>query len=97
MEAKMSELIFQQDSYIKEFDCRVTEVIEEENAITLDRTAFYPEGGGQLSDKGVLETATAVYKVSKVKKKGTITTLTAPFLLQMRCAKENWIGNTGIR
>lgn len=66
----MSELIFQKDSYVKNFDCKVTKVDMEENAVVLDRTAFYPGGGGQPCDTGVLETAENKYVVKKVKKKG---------------------------
>lgn len=66
----MTELIFQRDSYIKEFDCRVIEVNEAENAVVLDRTAFYPGGGGQLYDIGILEGSGSTYAVRKVKKAG---------------------------
>ncbi|MCT4621308.1 MAG: alanyl-tRNA editing protein [Marinisporobacter sp.] len=65
----MSELIFQKDSYIKEFDCKVIAIDENENAVLLDKTAFSPGGGGQLCDKGVLVGDTT-YQVKKVKKKG---------------------------
>lgn len=43
----MTELLYLKDSYIKEFSCTVSEIVEEENAIILNRTAFYPGGGGQ--------------------------------------------------
>lgn len=66
----MSEMIFQKDSYIKDFDCTVIEVIEEENAVILDRTAFYPGGGGQLFDTGILELTSGIYIVKKAKKAG---------------------------
>lgn len=66
----LTELIYQTDSYIKEFECVVTGVDQEEHAVILNRTAFYPGGGGQPNDFGVLETKTDTYTVSKVKKKG---------------------------
>ncbi|TCO79339.1 alanyl-tRNA editing protein [Marinisporobacter balticus] len=66
----MSELIFQKDSYEKEFDCNIVEIDEGENAVVLDRTAFYPGGGGQLCDKGVLIVEGETYTVEKVKKNG---------------------------
>lgn len=66
----MTELIFQKDSYVKEFECKVTAVDETENAVILDKTAFYIGGGGQPCDVGVLEADTDTYVVKKVKKKG---------------------------
>lgn len=66
----MSELIFQKDSYVKEFDCKIIKVDMEEIAVVLDKTAFYPGGGGQPCDTGVLETSGSTYIVKKVKKKG---------------------------
>lgn len=66
----MSELIFQRDSYVKNFDCKIIKVDEEENAVVLDKTAFYPGGGGQPCDNGTLETEGSTYVVKKVKKKG---------------------------
>ncbi|KNF08369.1 alanyl-tRNA editing protein AlaX-M [Gottschalkia purinilytica] len=65
-----SQLIFQEDSYVREFDCKIISVNEEENAVVLDKTAFYPGGGGQPCDLGVLETASNTYTITKVKKKG---------------------------
>lgn len=66
----MTELIFQKDSYIKEFECKVIGVDAAENAVILDRTAFYIGGGGQPCDVGVLETTAYKYIVKKIKKKG---------------------------
>jgi len=48
----MTELLYQTDSYLKIFDAEVVSVNEEENGIILDRTAFYPGGGGQPNDTG---------------------------------------------
>jgi len=48
----MTELLYQTDSYLREFDAVVTAV--EGNAVALDRTAFYPGGGGQPHDTGTL-------------------------------------------
>ena len=48
--------LYYEDSHIKTFKATVTGCEEWENgyAITLDATAFYPEGGGQACDLGVL-------------------------------------------
>ena len=48
----MTELLYQIDSYLKKFDATVMDVDSELNAIILDRTAFYPGGGGQVYDQG---------------------------------------------
>ncbi len=48
----MTELLYQTDSYLKEFIAQIARTIPEENAVVLDRTAFYPGGGGQPNDVG---------------------------------------------
>jgi len=50
----MTEELFRDDSYLKICDATVTAV--DANAITLDRTVFYPNGGGQPGDTGQLVT-----------------------------------------
>lgn len=54
----MSEEIFRRDSYIRECDATVVQVDEGSEAgrvsIQLDRTVFYPMGGGQPGDTGSL-------------------------------------------
>lgn len=65
----MTELIYQQDSYVKEFDAEVVGHDTEQNGVLLDRTAFYPGGGGQPNDIGKLVADDgAEYIVSKVKR-----------------------------
>lgn len=66
----MTELLFQKDSYLREFKCKVVNVDEEQNAIVLNKTAFYIGGGGQPCDIGILETYQNSYTVKKVKKIG---------------------------
>ena len=46
----MTELLYQTDSYLREFDAAITSVLAAERAVVLDRTAFYPAGGGQPCD-----------------------------------------------
>jgi misacylated tRNA(Ala) deacylase len=48
----MAELLFRDDAYLKTATARVTAVTE--RGIELDRTIFYPLGGGQMGDTGVL-------------------------------------------
>ncbi len=52
----MTEKLYYKDSYIKEFEVKVIKVTELENGygIVLDRTAFFPEGGGQYGDIGTI-------------------------------------------
>ena len=66
----MTELLCQKDSYLKEFDAEIVSVDAESRTVTLDRTAFYPGGGGQPSDFGLLAVNRTEYPVTKVKKQG---------------------------
>jgi len=66
----MTDLLYQTDSYLKEFHASVLSVLLEERAVLLDRTAFYPGGGGQPCDFGSLKIADQIYPVEKVKKQG---------------------------
>jgi misacylated tRNA(Ala) deacylase len=64
----MTELLYHTDSYINKFPAVVTEVNFETRGVLLDRTAFYPGGGGQPNDVGVLNAGDKVYKVASVGK-----------------------------
>lgn len=50
----MTQKLYENDSYIKQFTATVTSLEEKDGKfyITLDKTAFFPEGGGQAPDKG---------------------------------------------
>lgn len=53
----MTEELFRQDSYLREAEAQVTAVFplaEGGHAVLLDRTIFYPLGGGQPGDTGTL-------------------------------------------
>lgn len=52
-----TERLYYTDSHLIDFEARVVELSERVSgwtAVTLDRTAFYPTGGGQPSDTGTL-------------------------------------------
>lgn len=66
----MTNLIYQTDAYIKDFEAVVIKVDEENRIVNLDRSAFYPGGGGQPCDFGSLEVSGVIYPVEKVKKQG---------------------------
>lgn len=66
----MTALIYHTDSYIKEFDATVSAIDDEAHAVVLDRTAFYPGGGGQPHDTGKLTVDGGDFRVEKVKKQG---------------------------
>lgn len=54
----MAEELFREDSYLKECEATVTGATA--GGVTLDRTVFYPMGGGQPGDSGVLRLAEGV-------------------------------------
>jgi misacylated tRNA(Ala) deacylase len=62
----MTELLAHTDAYLQEFEAIVVALNSEENAVALDKTAFYPGGGGQPHDTGWLDGRA----VTKVKRQG---------------------------
>ena len=58
-----TERLYYNDSHLIEFEARVVDVTDRVSgwtAVVLDRTAFYPTGGGQPSDTGTLNGARVV-------------------------------------
>jgi misacylated tRNA(Ala) deacylase len=66
----MTKLLYQTDSYLRKFQAAITEVDTEQFAVALNKTAFYPGGGGQPNDVGTLVWDDNALKVSKVKRVG---------------------------
>lgn len=62
----MTELIYLQDAYVREFTAVVTSISDQ--GIALDQTAFYPGGGGQPSDMGSLRIDDQEWRVVKVRR-----------------------------
>ena len=64
----MTDLLYLDDSYLKEFQARVTELAED--GVVLDRSAFYAGGGGQPSDTGLLRDQDRQYQVTGLARSG---------------------------
>ena len=64
----MTEPLYHTDAYLQAFAAVVTAV--EAQAVALDRTAFYPGGGGQPHDVGTLNAGGQTGSVSRVRKAG---------------------------
>jgi misacylated tRNA(Ala) deacylase len=65
-----TELLYLRDAYLRSFSARVVDVRDADAApaVALDRTAFYPTGGGQPHDAGTLDGAV----VLDVRKEGDV-------------------------
>ena len=64
----MTNIKYFDNSYIKKFKAEVIDIVNYKNnqqAVILNRTYFYPESGGQLSDKGKIG-KNSVFKVLKI-------------------------------
>ena len=66
----MTELLYLEDGYLREFDASV--VAEGSHEIALDRTAFFPGGGGQPPDAGQLRWPWGEARVVGLKKDGDL-------------------------
>lgn len=65
----MTELLYLDDSYLREFDATVVEATDD-GAVVLDRSAFYPTSGGQPHDLGTLVADGRAWSVVNVSKRG---------------------------
>ncbi len=77
--------LYQQDRYLKNWTAEITSVqssdeIPGQFTLTLDQTAFFPEGGGQSCDTGMIEICGTAFKVTDVQEDGdhVIHTVAAP-------------------
>jgi misacylated tRNA(Ala) deacylase len=66
----VSDNICYRDAYAREVEAEVLESDPGTGAVLLDRTVFYPGGGGQPADTGVLEGAGGLWRVSGAQKRG---------------------------
>jgi misacylated tRNA(Ala) deacylase len=67
-----TELLYATDAYVRSFDALVVEVGD--GTVVLDRTAFYPTGGGQPHDLGKLAWPGGSATVVEVRKQGPAVT-----------------------
>jgi len=68
-EAQQTRLLYYEDAYLKEFEAKVLAVrkLNSQYGLVLDQTAFYPSGGGQPADTGVIKGRNGEAKVSDVR------------------------------
>jgi Ser-tRNA(Ala) deacylase AlaX len=68
-ESQRTHLLYYEDAYMKEFDARILEIqkLNGNHGIILDRTAFYPMGGGQPADTGTIKGENGEARVIDVK------------------------------
>lgn len=62
----MTTKLYQTDAYLKSFDATVTAVDSDQRVVYLDQTAFYPGGGGQPADTGIIAFEDVQYPVVKM-------------------------------
>jgi len=63
----MTEALYMKDSYLKNWDAKVVSV-KDDKYVVLDKTAFYPKGGGQPWDEGYIIKSGEQFKVVYVGK-----------------------------
>ena len=70
VDAPETDLLFYKNVYQKEFDAKILDVVEKDGTCNLifDKTVFYPEGGGQPSDIGIISIEGKVYEIEYASK-----------------------------
>lgn len=66
----MTEQAYLADSSVRSFEATVERALD--GRVVLDRTHFYPEGGGQPADRGTLSAGGRTWTVSDVRKRDTV-------------------------
>jgi Ser-tRNA(Ala) deacylase AlaX len=92
----MTDRLYQQDSYLTTFQARVVAVDAE--GVMLDRTAFFPSGGGVLGDEGALKGPHGqIYRVIETVEDhhGCVTGSTAPGWPRATPCTASWTGLAG--
>ena len=84
----MTERLYYNDCYLREFQARVIEIADNGRRVLLDRTAFYPTSGGQPFDLGELGGAAVVEVVEEEDR--LVHVLDAPISVGDVAAKVDW-------
>ncbi len=66
-----TEQLYYEDQYMRDFEAKVVKVVDNEYVV-LDKTCFYPEGGGQPADRGYLVSNGNKVDVVDVQKVGKV-------------------------
>lgn len=74
IDAPETDLLFYKDFHQKEATAKILNVVNKDGKLNVivDRTVFYPEGGGQPSDKGIISIDDKEFKVSYASKMNNI-------------------------
>jgi len=67
-----TELLYLRDARLRTFEATVVAVDADGGRVALDRTAFYPTGGGQPHDTGTIDTPAGRLAVTDVRKEGAV-------------------------
>ncbi|HFD39025.1 MAG TPA: alanyl-tRNA editing protein, partial [Anaerolineae bacterium] len=88
----MTGRLYYDDAYRTRFQARVVERLEWEGqpAVVLDRTAFYPTGGGQPHDTGALNGVPVVDVVSRQEDEAVVHVLAAPLADEQVVGQVDW-------
>lgn len=73
-ETQPTRLLYYDDAYLKEFDAEIVRITKRDDryGVVLNRTAFYPLGGGQPADKGVIGSEHGEIRVVDVRMEGGV-------------------------
>jgi Ser-tRNA(Ala) deacylase AlaX len=85
-----TKLLYYDNAYLREFKAKVLQIAktDESVGIVLDNTAFYPTGGGQPSDKGIIEGKNGEADVVDVRwNKGRVLHLTTKMACEIKLAE----------
>ena len=66
----MTDALYLEDATVRRFEARIERALDDR--VVLDRTHFYPEGGGQPADHGRLSAGERTLEVTDVQKRDTV-------------------------